>query len=107
MEMNRLHELIAFLQGRTFGAAHANYVCIHADHVATVFEATAKTGKVMLPTDLILEWIQALEFGLITAEAHPRKMREIVKTHSRWAAHLHGFETHLAAIVSAWHEAHS
>ena len=105
--MNRLQELISFLKGRTFEAAHAKYVCIHADDVATIFEATEKTGRVMLPTDLILEWIQAQEFCLIHVDNLPREMRDIVKIHSRWAAHLHGFETHLAAIVKAWHKDHS
>lgn len=100
--MNRLDDLVAFLQGRTLKAPRASYVCIHADGVAAVFEATGETGRVMLPTDLILEWIQALEFGLIDLGDHPRDMRDKVKRRSRWAAHLHGFETHLAAIVSAW-----
>ena len=57
----------------------------------------------MLPTDLILEWIQALEFGLIDVGEHPREMRDKVKTRSRWAAYQHGFETHLAAVVATWY----
>jgi len=42
---------------------------------------------------------------LADLENSPREMRDKVKTLSRWAAFQHGFETHLAAIVSEWHEA--
>jgi hypothetical protein len=58
----------------------------------------------MLPTDLVLEWVQAYEFGLINIENTARDMRGKVVASSRWAPFQHRFETHLAAIVGAWHE---
>ena len=56
----------------------------------------------MLPTDVVLEWISAYEFGIIELRMDAREMREKVKGHSEWAPYQHGFETHLRALVFAW-----
>lgn len=78
------------------------YQCIYIDEFCVIFDATSKTAKVMIPTDLILEWINAFEFKLISENLNAREMREAVKTHSQWAPYQHGFETHLCAIIKKW-----
>ena len=58
----------------------------------------------MIPTDVVLEWISAYEFGLINTEMKSREMRQIISPKSEWAKFIHGFDTHLAAIIRAWSE---
>jgi len=57
---------------------------------------------VMIPVIVALEWINALESGLINRKMNAREMRKIIAPHSEWAPYQHGFETHLQAIVLAW-----
>jgi hypothetical protein len=95
----RLQEV---LEGKIITSKRVAYHCCHVDQLAIVFSESEGTQKVMLPTDVALEWIGALEFGLINLQMDARKMREVVKSHSEWAPHQHGFETHLSAIVNAW-----
>ena len=83
-------------------AARASYRCMYIDTVATIFEPTEGTGRVMIPTDLLLEYINALRLNIINARMDPRTMREQVKGDSVWAPYQHGFETHISAVVRAW-----
>ena len=95
----RLQEL---LKGRVISSKKTTYHCCHIDELSIVFSESEGTRKVMLPTDVVLEWISAYEFGIIDLNMDARSMRENVKDHSEWAPYQHGFETHLQALVSAW-----
>jgi len=86
-------------------ASRTEYVCIHIDELCVVFGPTENTGKVMIPTDLVLEWISAYELGLVRLDMDPRTMRDKIKSRSDWGAYQHGFETHLYAIIKAWDKA--
>jgi len=100
--MNKVTKLISLLNGKTIKSASSEYRCDHADEVVIIFDPTKDTKKIMIPTDLAMEWVQAFEFGLINMEMNARFMRDIVKDHSTWAAYQHGFESHLYAIVKTW-----
>lgn len=102
--MNRVSEIISLLNGKKIGHKRGTYHCETADESVVVFSESDTTGRVMLPTDMVLEWVQAYEFGLIKPEDKARTMRLKVIPSSRWAPFQHGFETHLAAIVAAWAE---
>ena len=102
-----------WLNGRTVTSVRSAYQVIEANQSFVIFSPTIVdnteqlrgTGHVMLPTELVLEWIHAYHDGRIDVWNHdPRAMREIAKVDSPWASQLHSFETHLAAIVRAWAE---
>jgi len=101
MMPTRYKQLEVILQQSVEGN-QTNYECIYVDHYCIIFGATPSTGKVMIPTDLVLEWISALETGQIDVSMDARTMRDKVKAHSDWANYLHGFETHLYAILNSW-----
>jgi len=100
--MNRVSEIILLLNGKKISHKRGTYHCETANQSVVVFSETDTTGRVMLPTDMVLEWIQAYEFGIIKTDDKARTMRLKVVDSSRWAPFQHGFETHLAAIVAAW-----
>jgi hypothetical protein len=100
----RLHEL---LHGRVIASMNTTYHCCHIDELCIVFSESEGTRKVMIPTDVVLEWIAAYEFGIIDINMNARSMRDKVKNHSEWASYQHGFETHLKALVLAWDSAKS
>jgi hypothetical protein len=102
--MNLVSQIISLLDGKQVAHKRGTYACEVANEAVVVFRETSTTGRVMLPTDLVLEWVQAYEFGLIHIDDTARAMREKVVSSSRWAPFQHGFETHLAAIVAAWDE---
>lgn len=95
-------ELARWLNGRTVSSEQTSYRVIDANSQAVIFGATARTGSVMLPTELIHEWVAAWCNGVITETHAPREMRDLVAPASGWAKQLHSFETHLAAVVVAW-----
>ena len=90
------------LENRVISSKKTTYHCCYIDEIAIVFSESNGTRKVMLPTDLVLEWISAYEFGIINTGMLARDMRKKMTLHSDWAPFQHGFETQLAAIVSAW-----
>ena len=98
----RLHDL---LHGRVIASMNTTYHCCHIDELSIVFSESEGTRKVMIPTDVVLEWIAAYEFGIIDVGMDARSMRDKVKNHSEWAPYQHGFETHLKALVMAWDSA--
>ncbi len=98
--------LVRLLNGRRIHSARAEYYCSHADGQVIIFARTADTGKIMVPTELALEWVRAYEHGLINLDMTAREMRGIVQENSDWAAYQHGFETQMYAIVKTWAEAH-
>ena len=101
----RFARLQHLLEGSEITAPKTTYHCCHVDELALVFSESDGTKKVMIPTDVALEWISALEFGFIDDSMDARAMREKIKDCSEWAPFQHGFETHLRAIVVAWHGA--
>ena len=100
--MNRVSEIISLLNGKEIEHKRGTYHCETANQSVVIFSESDTTGRVMLPTDVVLEWVQAYEFGLIKPKDTARTMRLKVTPSSRWAPFQHGFETHLAAIVAAW-----
>ena len=56
----------------------------------------------MIPTELILEWIECLINGSISTEMSARQMRSKIKLYSEWDKYLHGLEAHLYSIVKLW-----
>lgn len=96
-------ELAAWMRGKRFNARRSVYVVKTANAEYVVFESTGSTGQVMLPTELVLEWVTALIDGRVFHGQDPRTMREnVYATGSDWAKQLHSFETHLAAVVDGW-----
>ena len=77
---------------------------MHIDERCTIFAESTSTRKVMIPTDLILEWVAAYNLGIIVSTMSAREMREKVAPKSDWARYQHGFETHLKAVVYTWAE---
>ena len=98
----RYGRLRNLLDGSVITSLKTAYHCCHIDELAMVFSESEGTRKVMIPTDVVLEWISAYEFGIIELRMDARTMREKVKGHSEWAPYQHGFETHLRSIVFAW-----
>lgn len=88
---------------REVRSERASYSCIFMDDMCTVFESSG-TRKVMIPTEVILEWVHAYDQRSITHMMSAREMREIVTEGSEWAPYQHGFETHLKAVVYTWAE---
>ena len=99
-EFSRLEKI---LDGKIISSKQKTYHCSHIDYQCIIFSETAQTKQVMLPVVVALEWISALETGLININMTGREMRGIVAPRSDWAKQIHSFDTHLWAIVQAWH----
>ena len=102
LPISRYGALKSILENRVISSKKTTYHCCHIDELAIVFSESDGTKKVMLPTDLVLEWIAAYEFGIINTGMLARDMRKQMVLHSDWANFQHGFETHLMAIILAW-----
>lgn len=94
--------LAAWLEGRAFPAKRVTYRVESATSDRVVFAGTETTGRVMLPTSLVREWVEAFDARRIRLSMPPREMREVVRKDSPWAGQLHSFETHLAAVIRQW-----
>jgi hypothetical protein len=99
-------QLIQLLNGRTIHGSRSEFYCTHADNQAILFAPTPDTGKIMIPTDLAVEWVRAYQHKRINLQMPTQEIRTIVKVNSEWAAFLHGFDSQLYAIVKTWAEAH-
>ena len=100
--VTRFEKLKSLLENNSIKSSRVEYFCSHIDHHCVVFSETEGTQKVMIPTDIVLEWISALEFGIISMDMGAREMRGKVSHSSDWAPYQHGFETHLYAILRKW-----
>ena len=100
--VTRFEKLKSLLEGNSIKSSRVEYFCSHIDHHCVVFSETEETRKVMIPTDVVLEWISALEFGIINMDMGAREMRGKVSHSSDWAPYQHGFESHLYAILKLW-----
>lgn len=100
--MSRLQNIADFLNGRTIPSGKSEYHCLSATPECIVFGLSDKTRKVMIPTEVALEWIQAVESGVVDGDETAREMREKIAPRSSWAPFQHGFETHLKAITVSW-----
>ncbi len=101
---NKLSELKEVLLGGPLKGERQEYECTYVDDLCIILAPTKRTGKTMLPTDLVWEWINHLEFDVIQSEMSCREMREIVKQKSEWSDHINNQESHLKAILTAWAE---
>ena len=106
-QMNQFSKLESLLDGNIITSKRKTYHCSHIDDMCIVFSETGETKQVMIPVVAALEWVSALESGLINMNMTSRAMREIVVRTSSWAPYQHGFETHLSAIVLTWHNSKS
>ena len=102
-QVSQYSKLESLLDGKIITSKRKTYHCSHIDEMCIVFSETGDTKQVMIPVVVALEWISALESGLINMEMTSRAMREVVAKDSSWAPYQHGFETHLHAIVLTWH----
>ena len=107
--MSRAHyqnfeKLKKLISGQLIAGKRTTYQCILINEFCIVFGETEGTNKVMIPTEVALEWISSYEEGLIFPVMPSREMKNVVKEKSIWAAYQHGFETHLSAIVRTWAE---
>lgn len=100
--VTRFEELFNLLNNTLIPAKKISYHCIYIDEYCTIFGPTRGSNKVMIPTDLILEWISAYELGVINTNMDSLKCRKIMNTRSDWANQLHSFNTHIFAIVRHW-----
>ncbi|WP_309382229.1 hypothetical protein [Cerasicoccus frondis] len=101
MSFTKLSKLLKLLETPLPGHK-VTYICEYANDQCMVFEPTNGKNRVMIPTDIALEWIHALELEIIHMEMSAREMRETIVDRSTWSSYNHGFETHLHAIVKAW-----
>lgn len=85
----------------------AVYKCIKINKYCTIFEQNGSTKRVMIPTDVILEWVSAYNLKKIQFTMSAREMRKIIAPHSLWAPYQHGFETHLKAVIMKWAKTHN
>lgn len=93
---NKLKELI------TNKLLNDKYKVVEVTTAYTIF-LNPDGRKVMIPTELILEWIECLINGSISSDMTARQMRSKIKLYSDWDKYLHGLESHLHAIVMLWH----
>ena len=100
-------KLESLLDGKIITSKRKTYHCSHIDEQCIIFSETGETKQVMIPVVVALEWISALESGLINMGMTSRAMREVVVRDSSWAPFQHGFETHLHAIVLTWHNSNN
>ena len=89
------------IEGRRKGN---QYTCIHADFKCIIFDSTSKSKKIMLPMDVVIEWIEAYRSGEIYPEYASKLKRKIITGNSPWSTTLHSFESHLSAILDAYIE---
>lgn len=85
-----------------FPSARVTYKAEKVTDDFVVFCATTSTARVMVPLEVVVEWLEAYEKRRFRASTSPREMRDIVKKESNWAKQMHSFETHLAAVVRSW-----
>ena len=102
-QISQYSKLESLLDGKIITSKRKTYHCSHIDDMCIVFSETGETRQVMIPVVVALEWISALESGLIDIGMTSRAMREVVVRDSSWAPFQHGFETHLHAIVLTWY----
>ena len=98
IKLEKLKEMV----GVKLVSNKTDYLIEYCDENFLVFAPTKKTKRAMFPTELVLEWVSALEFGLITKSSDPEKMKNTIMPASGWANYHHGFRTHLAAIIRNW-----
>lgn len=99
----RRDRFFRWLPGRTLTGGRAELHVRAVDDHWVDFDPSATTGRIVLPVELVEEWLRAAHDGRLEPGQKKRQMREIVKaTPSRWAAFHHGFETRLSALVDAW-----
>jgi len=106
-QVSQYSKLESLLDGKIITSKRKTYHCSHIDEMCIVFSETGDTKQVMIPVVVALEWISALENGIINPNMDARTMRDIVKLGSDWAPYQHGFETHLHAIVLTWHNSNN
>ena len=106
-QISQYSKLESLLDGKIITSKRKTYHCSHIDEMCIVFSETGETRQVMIPVVVALEWISALESGLISIGMTSRAMREVVVRDSSWAPFQHGFETHLHAIVLTWHNSNN
>ena len=106
VQESQIHRLEKLLDGKIIKSKRKTYHCTHIDEMCIVFSETEDTEQVMIPVDVALEWVSALETGLIQSSMTAREMRDIITPLSDWAKYQHGFETHLQAIVLSWNQSH-
>ena len=87
--------------------AGSKYAIESVDHQAVLFQATMRTGVLMLPTELVVEWLIGYDRKIISVEMNAREMRDRIVDGSIWAKQLHSFETHLRAVVLAYAQGHA
>ncbi len=102
MSVTRFEKLKGLLDKEALKSKIAEYDCSYVDSQCIVFSESEGTRKVMIPTDVALEWISALEMGVVNLDMTAREMRNKIARSSDWAPYQHGFETHLFAILHLW-----
>ncbi len=98
----RFDSLKLLLEGNEVPSKRVTYHCCHIDKLAMVFSESEGIRKVMIPTDVVMEWISAYEYGIVNLGMTAREMRDEITEASEWAPIQHNCETHLMAIVQAW-----
>jgi len=99
-------QLIELLHEKTIaGRKKGNqYTCIYAGYKCVIFDSNSNSKKIMLPMDVIIEWIEAYRSGEIYPEYSSKLKRKTVTENSPWSTTLHSFESHLTAILDAYIE---
>jgi hypothetical protein len=94
--------ILQWLDGRSFPSKRVVYTVERVTQDFVLFAATPSTGRVMIPLEVVIEWITAYSLGKLKAHQSPREMRTTAQKGSGWAKQLHSFETHLAAVIQQW-----
>ena len=97
-----IYEELKELLKKSVSSSKAEYFCTYIDETCIIFSPTTKTGKVMIPTSLVVQYIQALDSGTLNLDMSARDIRQVMTQRSEWAPYQHGYETHVFAILKAW-----
>jgi hypothetical protein len=97
-------QLVELLHEKTISGQMKNntYTCIHADYKCVIFDSNNKSKKVIIPMDIVIEWVSALIDRGIYLEYKSRLKRDIITKTSPWSTTNHSFESHLNAILHAY-----
>jgi hypothetical protein len=95
-----IFELVHYLER----ADLPSYKILRVTSDFVVFDATLRgSGLVMIPTELLLEWLRGVESGLLDLKQDSQTNRAKMKVTSKWAKHLQDFDSHIWNVVQHWY----
>lgn len=91
-----------FVEGAEIPSDRISYFVEDSDRLSVTFRnkaIDADSTRVMLPRELIGEWVEVIKSKGFDAKTPAREIRESVKDNSSFSSNLNSFETHLKAAA--------